>query len=102
VDWPVYYVLKNCLPLDVNIVCNGVHPTLFEHVAGGWVDPHMIWSSPWLISLSHLVGCSDVEPLQPCQCGLCEVPRLTAVEEDRLHNRLVELGADLWWSVVRL
>ena len=84
------------------IVCDGVHSTLLEHVAGGRVDPHMIWSCPRLMFLSHTVGSPDVKPLQPRQCGLCEVPCLAAVEEDRLHNRLVEHGADLWRSLIRL
>ena len=37
---------------------DGVHPTLFEHVAGGRVDPHMIWSSPGLVDLSYPVSTS--------------------------------------------
>jgi len=51
--------------------------------------------------LSHTLGGSDVEPLQPCQRGRCEVPCLASIKEDRLHNRLVELGTDFWRSVVR-
>jgi len=52
--------------------------------------------------LGHPVCSPDVKPLQPCQYGLGEVPCLAAVEEDRLHNRLVELCADLWRGVVCL
>ena len=101
-NWSIHHILKNHLPPDTNIVCNGVHPTLLEHVAGGEVDPHMIWSSPRFMFLSHMLGCLDVKPLQPRHCGLCEVPRLAAVKEDRLHNRLVDLCAYHWWSVICL
>jgi hypothetical protein len=38
--------------------------------------------------LSHAVGGSEVEPLQPCQYSLCEVPCLASIKEDQLHNRL--------------
>jgi len=86
---------------NCSIVCNG-HCTFLEHVAGGGVDPHMVWPSPRLMFLSHMVGSPDVEPLQLQQCGLCEVPCLAAMEEDRLHNRLVDHGADLWRSVICL
>ena len=51
--------------------------------------PHslsVIWSSPRLVFLSHLVCGSDVEPLQPRHYGLCEVPFLVAIKEDRLHE----------------
>ncbi len=56
----------------------------------------------WLVFLSHVVGCADMEPLQLRQCGCQKVPRLAAVKEDGLHNCLVELGAYLWRSVIRL
>ena len=36
-DWPVYYILEDCLPPDANIMQDGVHPALLEHIAGGWV-----------------------------------------------------------------
>ena len=81
---------------------DGVHPTFFERVTGGGVDPHVIWSSPGLVDLCHPVGSPDVEPLQPRQCSLHEVSRFAAVEEHRLDNRLIEHGAHLWRSVVRL
>ncbi len=100
VNWPIYHVTKNRLPPDANIMQDRVHPALFEHVFCGWADPHMVWSFPRLMFLSHTLGGSDVEPLQPCQCGRCEVPCLASIKEDRLHNRLVELGADFWRSVV--
>jgi hypothetical protein len=58
VDWSVHHVLYDCLPPDANIMRDGVHPTLFEHVAGGRVDPHMIWSSPGLVDLSYPVSTS--------------------------------------------
>ena len=51
----------------------------------------MVWSFPRLLFLSHTVGGSDVEPLQPRQCGLCEVPCLASIKEDQLHNCLVEV-----------
>jgi hypothetical protein len=102
VNWPIYHITKNCLPPDGNIMQDRVHPTLLEHVFFGWVDPHMVWSFPRLMFLSHTVDGSDVEPLQPCQCGLCEVPCLATIKEDRLHNCLLELGAEFWQSVVRL
>ena len=81
---------------------NGVHPTFFEHVAGGRVDPHMVWFSPGLVDHCHPVGSPDVEPLQPRQCSRREVPSLAAVKEHRLDNRLIEHGAHLWRSVVHL
>ncbi len=102
VSWPIYHMSKNCLPPDANIMRDRGHPTLLEHVFCGKVDPHMVWSFPRLMFLSHTVGGSDVEPLQPRQCGLCEVPCLASIKEDRLHNCLVELGTDLRWSVVHL
>jgi hypothetical protein len=43
-----------------------------------------------------------VKPLQLHHWGLCEVPRLAAVKEDQLDNRLVELCAYLWWGVIHL
>ena len=102
VNWPIYHITKNCLPPDANIMRDRVHPTLLEDVCCGWVDPHMVWSFPRLMFLSHTAGDSDVEPLQPCQCGLCEVSCLASIKEDQLHNHLVELGADFWRSIVRL
>jgi hypothetical protein len=48
------------------------------------------------------VGHLDMEPLQQHQYICCKVPRLAAVKKDQLHYCLVELGADLWWGVVRL
>ena len=102
VDWPIHHVLKDCLLPDANIMFNGVHSTLLEHVTCGRVDPHIVWSSPRLMFLSHAVSSPDAKPLQPCQCSLREILCLAAVKEDPLHNRLVEHGADLWWSVIRL
>jgi hypothetical protein len=32
VDWAVYYVSKNDVPSDANVVQDGVHPTLFEEI----------------------------------------------------------------------
>jgi hypothetical protein len=91
VDWPVHHILKNCLLPDTNIVRDRVHPTLLEHVFCGWVDPHLVWSFPGPMRLSHPVCSPDVKPLQPRQCSLGEVPCLAAVEEDPLYNRLIEL-----------
>jgi hypothetical protein len=87
-NWRIYHVPKNHLPPDANIVRDRVHPALLEHIFCGWVDPHMVWSSPRLMFLSHAVGGSEVEPLQPCQYSLCEVPCLASIKEDQLHNRL--------------
>ena len=102
VDWLIPHVLKNCLPPDANIVCYEFHSTLLEHIAGGRVDPHLIWSSLRLMFLSHTVGSPDMKPLQPRQCGLREVLRLAAIKKDQLDNRLVKLCADFWRSVLRL
>ncbi len=69
VDRRIYYELKNCTPPDANIVQDGTHPALFEHVAGSRMNPPVMQSLPWLVLLSHAVGCTDMEPLQLCQCG---------------------------------
>ncbi len=94
VNWSIDHITNNRLPPYADIMRDRVHPTLLEDVFCGWVDPYMIWSFPRLMFGSHTVGGFDVEPLQLRQCSLCEVPCLASIKEDRLHNCLVELGAD--------
>ena len=41
-----------------------------------------------------------MEPLEPGHYGRAQNPRLAAVQEDGLHDRLVELGANSWGRIL--
>ena len=41
-----------------------------------------------------------MEPLEPGQDGRAQNPRLASVQEDGLHDRLVELGAYSWGRIL--
>jgi len=67
-DWPVHHVPKDCLPPDVNIMRDRVYPAFLEHVFCGRVDPHLVWSSPGLMFLSHPVCTKYSRPWHTIVC----------------------------------
>jgi hypothetical protein len=52
----------------------------------------VIGSLPQLMFLHHLIHRTYVKPLQPCQGGCGEVPRLAAIKEDGFDDRLIKFG----------
>ena len=41
-----------------------------------------------------------MKSLEPCQSGRAQDPRLASIQEDGLHDRLVELGAYSWGCIL--
>jgi hypothetical protein len=38
-DAAINYILCNCLLPHINVMLDGVHPTLIKHLVGGWINP---------------------------------------------------------------
>jgi hypothetical protein len=73
----VNHVLRNRLPPHINIVLDGVHPTLLLHLIQGWVYPLLTWPPLRYMLLHHPIGHANMKPLEPCQSGRAQDPRLT-------------------------
>jgi hypothetical protein len=99
-DAAANHILCNCLPPHIDVVFNGVHPTLLQHLIRGWVDPLLLRPPPRYMLLCHPIRCTKVESLEPGQSGCAQDPCLAALQEDGLHDCLVELGANSWWCIL--
>jgi hypothetical protein len=99
-DAAANHILCDRLPPHIDVAFNGVHPTLLQHLIQGWVDPLLLRPPPRYMLLRHPIRCAKVESLKPGQSGWAQDPCLAAVQEDGLHESLVELGANSWWCIL--
>ena len=89
-DAAVNHILCDCLPPHIDVVLDGVHPTLLQHLIRGWVDSLLSWPPLRHMLLCHLIRRADMESLKPSQSSWAQDPRFASIQEDGLHDGLVE------------
>ena len=92
IDGASNHVLHYCLPSHINIMPDCVHTTLLRHFIGGWICPLVIRHPAWCVFLCRPIRRTDVESLKPGHDSWAQDPCLASVQEDRLHNGLVNLA----------
>ena len=99
-DAAVHYVPCNCLLLYIDVMLDCVHPTLLEYLVGWRVNPLAVGPPSRYLLLCHPICRADMETFKPSHDSLAQDPRLASVQEDRLHNCLIELCTSPWRCVL--
>ena len=94
------HILRDRLHSHIDVMPDCVHPTLLQHLIRGWVDPLLVRPPPRHMLLRHPICRAEMESLEPGQDGRAQNSRLASVQEDGLHDRLVELGAYSWGRIL--
>ena len=76
-DGPIDDESRDRLPPHQDVLCDGAHSDLFQHVLRRWIRPYSVTAPPGLIDLRQSVGCPNMETLEPHHRRWCYVPRLT-------------------------
>ncbi len=77
-----------------------VHPALLKYLIRQWVNPLVVGPLSRYVLLCHPIRCTDVEAFKPSHDSLAQDQPLTSVQEDRLHDCLIELCTSPWWCIL--